>query len=107
MQILESLKAASALGIEVWLNGRHFHLVPALLSYLHDNPEGRDVACVWTSPMAAQICCLCYIDRHVCGTIPLTPPRLKHFCVLNNARRLMKAVLELYPGETHGKIIDV
>lgn len=55
-----SLKAASYTGFLVELpDGRVRHVVPALLSYLHDNPEGRDVLAVWTNNQAVQRCVLC------------------------------------------------
>ena len=29
-------------------------LVPTLLTWMHDNPEGRDVCCMWTSNSTEQ-----------------------------------------------------
>lgn len=35
------------------------HVVPVILSYMHDNPEGRDVLALWTNNRTDQLCCLC------------------------------------------------
>lgn len=83
----------------VTVQGVKFHLVPALLSYLHDNPEGRDVLCLWSANTASQICCLCYADRTVCGDIPLVPHVLKHMCNMDHARNEMEAAQVSFPGE--------
>lgn len=83
----------------VKLRGQLYHLVPALLSYLHDNPEGRDVLGLWTSNTSQQLCCLCYAELDTCSMVRLDLPHNKHICVMNDARRRMKEVQEEFPGE--------
>ena len=38
-------------------------VVPALCSWMHDNPEGRAVMMMWASNSAEQVCVLCYQER--------------------------------------------
>lgn len=59
LQILRPIIAASRVGVIVDIGGKLHNLVPAMLGWRHDNPEGRDVLCVWSSPKADQMCCLC------------------------------------------------
>lgn len=85
----------------VEIQGQYLNLVPALLGYQHDNPEGRDVLCLWSSNTTDQTCCLCYCSSKVSGDIPLAsaPHRLKHMCISDSAREEILALLGALTGD--------
>lgn len=94
MQILKRLKQASIEGVVVTISGKRYLLVPALLSVMHDNPEGRDLLCLWNSNMAKQICALCYAPRSTCAKYPPTKEAAKkHMALLDIIRQDVIAIV--------------
>lgn len=75
------------------VDGKLYHLVPAMLSYLHDNPEGRDLLCLWTNNNSKQLCALCYVDGKKCGKYPASASKPKHMCELDNIRVKIRAIM--------------